>query len=102
MIILWFGLKVCYHSPCIIISSPSLLLFRPFVSSPFSSLPLVYTQRLTHIQQVVCGPVIQTLEEQLQRTQSSLEDLRHKKTQLKLKLEQAEQTRPQKMNISEV
>jgi BRCA1/BRCA2-containing complex subunit 3 len=62
----------------------------------------VYTQRLTHIQQVVCGPVIQTLEEQLQRTQSSLEDLRHKKTQLKLKLEQAEQTRPQKMNISEV
>jgi hypothetical protein len=100
MIILWFGLKVCYHSPCIFLPH----LFFYFVHSfPLpSSLPLVYTQRLTHIQQVVCGPVIQTLEEQLQRTQSSLEDLRHKKTQLKLKLEQAEQTRPQKMNISEV
>ena len=64
--------------------------------------PSVYTQRLTHIQQVVCGPVIQTLESQLQHTQSLLSDLKLKKTQLKLKVDQElARQQQQKNNESE-
>lgn len=64
--------------------------YSQFLYHTYPQCHVVYSQRLTHIQQVVSGPVMQTLEDELMRTEATLTQLQEKKSQLKAKLEQAQ------------
>ncbi len=52
----------------------------------------VYTQTLSHILQVVCGPLMQLLEEEIERNKTALQRLASEKEQLQTVLSEHEST----------
>lgn len=50
----------------------------------------VYTQSLSHILQIVCGPIMQLLEEECQRNRRTVETLKSKYLQLQTALSSQE------------
>ena len=52
------------------------------------SVHTVYTQSLGHILEVVCGPIMQLLEEEVQRNKATIQKLKREKEQLQAILNQ--------------
>lgn len=50
----------------------------------------VYTQSLSHILQIVCGPIMQLLEEESQKNRRTIERLKSEKQQLQTILDSQE------------
>ena len=67
----------------LILSGTSIVIY-----SHLCSVVAVYTQSLSHILEVVCGPIMQLLEEEVQRNKATIQKLKQQKEQLQAILSQ--------------